>query len=118
LKQTNQLWKLYVFMALMAIGAGITLLQGFIGKFVGKEAIAYLAVFGMALVVGAFIWVYNSIICPHCKLKLFWHSIIKVGLGSWFVWLVNLEKCPECGSHDGLPVPGKRPGKSGKRSLH
>lgn len=115
LKRTNQLWKLYAFMALMALGAGITLLQAFIGKYVGKEAITDLVIGGMFLVTGAFIWAYNSIICPHCKLKLFWHSIIKVGLGSWFVWLVNLEKCPQCGSPDGQPVPGKRQGKSGRR---
>lgn len=117
LKRTNQLWKLYAFMALMALGAAITLFQGFLGRFLEKEAITCLVIGGMFLVAGAFAWAYTSITCPNCKVKLFWHSIFKVGLGTWFVWLVNLEKCPQCGSPDGLPAPDKKQGRSGRRSL-
>lgn len=116
LKRTNQTWKLYTFMALMALGAAITLFQGFLGRFLEKEAVTWLVTGGMLLVAGAFAWACSSISCPNCKLKLFWYSIVKVGLGSWFIWLTGLEQCPNCGSTDGLPVPDKKQGRSGRRS--
>ena len=121
LKSTNQLWKLYVFVTAMVLGAAITLFQSFLHKIVEKETITTLVIGGMFLVMGAFAWAYNSITCPNCKLKLFWYSITKVGLGSWFIWLINLEKCPQCGSSDGLPTPlpvpnYKRKGSKAQRS--
>jgi len=101
-------------MALMAVGAGITLLQSFLYRLLEKEIITYLVIGGMILVIGVFCWAYTTIICPNCKLKLFWHAITKVGLGSWFTWLVDIDKCPECGSPDGLPLPAMKPGRRKK----
>lgn len=98
----------------MALGAGVTLLQSLLYRLWEKDFITTIVIGGMLLVMGAFGWAGVSIICPHCKLKLFWHSITKEGLGKWFTWLVNLEKCPQCGSRDGLPVSGNR-GKRVKR---
>lgn len=96
----------------MALGAGVTLFQGFLHRFVEKEIITYLVIGGMLLVIGAVSWAYTTIICPNCKLKLFGYSITKVGLGTWFVWLINLKKCPQCGSPDGLPVTGNKRSRS------
>ena len=112
LQKTDQLWKLYVFAAAMAIGAGVTLFQSFLYKLLAKETITALVIGGMFLVIGAFAWAYTSITCPSCKLKLFWYSLTKVGLGTWFIWLTNLEKCPQCGSLDGLSAPARKRGKS------
>ena len=117
LRQTNQLWKLYVFITSMLLGAAITLFQGFLPKVLGKENIVHLVVGGMLLVMGAFAWAYGSIACPNCKLKLFWYSLTKVGLGTWFPWLANLEECPQCGSPDGKPAPAKKSGASRGRRL-
>jgi hypothetical protein len=82
LKQTNQLWKLNVFVALMALGAGITLFQSFLYRVMEKETVTYLVIGGMLLVIGVFAWTYSSITCPDCKLKLLWYSISKEGLGT------------------------------------
>lgn len=115
LQRTRQVWKLYVFVTLMALGAGITLLQSFLYRFLEKETITYLVIGGMILVIGVFAWAYASITCPNCKLKLFWHSITKEGLGTWFTWLVNLETCPHCENRDGRPAspPGQGKSRSG-----
>lgn len=80
----------------MALGAGITLFQSFLPRIVGKEVVTYLVIGGMVLVTGVFAWAYASITCPACNLKIFWYSITKEGLGTWFTWLINLEKCPGC----------------------
>ena len=116
LKRTNQFWKLYVFVTSMVLGAGITLFQGFLDRLFAKETITSLVIGGVLLVIGAFAWAYTSITCPNCKLKLFWYSISKEGLGTWFIWLTHLEKCPRCGSGDGLPAPSsKRRGTKAQR---
>ena len=115
LKRTNQLWKLYVFIASMVLGAGITLFQSFLYRWLQKETIIALVIVGALLVVGAFAWAIVSITCPNCKLKLFKHSITNEGLGTWFIWLINLEKCPQCGSTDGLPAPTNKQGSKAKR---
>ena len=109
LERTNQLWKLYTFVALMAVGAGITLFQGFLYKVLEKDAITALVIGAMVLVIAVFAWANSSIICPDCKLKLLWYSISNEGLGKWFTWLINLEKCPQCETRN---APGKKTGKS------
>ncbi len=95
----------------MALGAGITLFQSFLYRVMEKEAITYLVISGMLLMTGVFAWAYSSITCPDCKLKLFWYSITKVGLGTWFTWLINLEKCPQCIKQNGLSSPGNKRGR-------
>ena len=117
LKNTNQLWKLYVFAAAMAIGAGVTLFQSFLYRLLEKETITTLVIGGMFLLTGTFAWAYATIRCPNCKLKLFWYSLTKEGLGTWFTWLKNLGKCPQCGSLDGLPAPNNKLGKAKSKSL-
>ena len=117
LKRTNQLWKLYLFVASMALGAGITLFQSFLHRLLDKETIINLVIGGMVLMIGVFAWAYAFITCPNCNLKIFWHSISEEGLGKWFTWLINLEKCPQCGSRDGLPAPDVKRGKSKARGL-
>lgn len=112
MKRTNQLWKLYVFATLMALGAGTTLFQSLLHGRFGKEITTYLAIGGMLLVTGVFAWAYIFITCPNCKLKIFWHAITKEGLGSWFPWLINQEECPQCGSRDGLSTPRNKRGRS------
>lgn len=101
----------------MALGAGITLFQSFLYRLLEKEAITYLVIGGMLLVTGVFAWAYASITCPDCKLRLFWYSITKEGLGTWFTWLVNLEKCPQCEKLNGLPAPGNKRGRAKARGL-
>jgi len=82
-----------------------------------KDAITWLVIGGMLLVTGVFAWAYSSIICPDCKLKLLWYSITKVGLGTWFNWLVNLENCPQCEKLNGLPKPDNKRGRGKAKGL-
>jgi hypothetical protein len=84
------------------------------GRF-GQEYIVQIAVGGLLLAAGGFAWAANFIICPNCKLKLFWHALTKEGLGTWFAWLISEEKCPQCGSRDGTPPPNSKGGRPGKR---
>jgi DNA-directed RNA polymerase subunit RPC12/RpoP len=88
----------------MAIGAGVTLFQGFLYDPLGKELTTQLVVGGMVLIAATFYWAGQNIVCPQCKLKLLYYSITKVGLGTWYVWLLSEEKCPECG-YSGQPTP-------------
>lgn len=108
LKRTSQLWKLYTFIVLMALGAGVTLFQSLLYRFLDKETITALVISGMLLVIIVFSWAYTTITCPGCGLKLFWYSISKVGLGTWFTWLINLEECPQCGKTSGRSAPGNK----------
>ena len=117
LKRSSQLWKLNVFVASMALGAGVTLFQSFLYRLLDKEAITNLVIGAMALMIGVFAWAYASITSPNCDLKVFWHSISEEGLGKWFTWLINLEKCPQCGSRDGQPAPSVKRGSSKARGL-
>ena len=97
LERSNQRWKIYLFIALMAVGAGVTLFQGFLYTPLGKELTTQLVVGGMVLIAATFYWAGQNIVCPQCGLKLLYYSITKVGLGSWYVWLLSEEKCPDCG---------------------
>lgn len=109
MQRTAQRWKLYLFISAMGVGATVTLLQVFLGDLLEKDVITALVIGGMVLVIATFAWACTTIICPHCQEKLLWYSIVKVGLGTWFNWLTELEHCPACGSRDGTPPsPAKR----------
>jgi len=97
LERSNQRWKIHLFIGLMAIGAGVTLFQGFLYTPLGKDLTMQLAVAGMVLIAVTFYWAGQNIVCPQCHLKLLYYAITKVGLGTWYVWLLNEEKCPKCG---------------------
>ncbi len=51
----------------------------------------------MIIIAVTFYWAGQNIVCPQCQLKLLYYAITKVGLGTWYVWLLNEEKCPKCG---------------------
>ncbi len=115
LERSKQRWKIYLFITLMGIGAGITLLQGFLYDPLGRELTTQLAVGAMVVIVATFIWAGQNIVCPHCGLRLLYYSITKVGLGTWYAWLLTEEKCPTCG-FDGHSTPkAAKQDKSGKK---
>lgn len=97
LEHSKQRWKLLLFIVLMALGAGVTLFQGFLYEPLGKELALQLVVGAMVVIIFTFIWACLEITCPSCDHKLFWHAITKAGFGSWFVWLFTKEHCPNCG---------------------
>lgn len=97
LEKSNQRWKVFLFIGLMALGAAVTLLQGLLYTPLGKELTTQLVIGGMVLIAATFFWAGQNIVCPQCKLKLLYYAITKVGLGSWYDWLLTEEKCPDCG---------------------
>ena len=112
LENSKQRWKVFLFIGLMALGAGVTLFQSFLYTPLGKELTTQLAVGAMVLIAATFYWAGQNIVCPQCKLKLLYYAITKVGLGTWYDWLLNEEKCPDCG-YTGKATP--EVGKRGKR---
>ncbi|MCM2263747.1 MAG: hypothetical protein NDI73_00990 [Desulfuromonadales bacterium] len=116
LQRTNQAWKAWVFVAMLTVGGIVSLLQGFLYASLGKELAIPIAVVGIGLVIGSFIFAGFSIVCPKCELKLFIHAFRERGFLSWFSWIVEQESCPRCG-HPEKPrtVGAKRKTKGMKR---
>jgi hypothetical protein len=112
LERSNQRWKLYLFITLMGLGAILTLFQGLLYEPIGKDLTVKLAIAAMVLIAATLVWAFRSIACPACEQRLLAYAITKVGLGTWFVWLLEQEKCPKCG-YTGRPSQG--PAKPGKR---
>lgn len=115
IKRTNQQWKVYVFIGLMTLGCALTLSQPLYKDWLGESLTLRVGINAMMLVVANFVWACLFITCPHCKLKLFFFALTKKGLGSWFAWLTEEDKCPQCGSLDGSAPPAPKYGKSKKR---
>jgi hypothetical protein len=100
LQRSNQQWKVWLFAALLVLGSAACLFQGFLYEPLGREAAMQIAVGGMGLVIGSFLWAGGAVKCPKCELKIFWHAIKKEGFLSWFAWLLQVESCPQCGYND------------------
>lgn len=112
IERSGQRWKINLFLLLMAVGAGITLFQGFLYDPIGRELTTQLVIAAMVLIAVTFYWAGQNIVCPQCGLKLLYYSLTKIGLGTWYIWLVSEEKCPDCG-YSGQKAPagkGRRKG--------
>jgi len=100
LQRSGQGWKVWLFGAMLVLGSVASLLQGFLYEPLGKETAMRIAVAGMGLVIGGFLWAGHAIRCPKCHLKIFYHAIRKQGFLTWFAWLLQAESCPQCGYAD------------------
>lgn len=109
LERTGQRWKIHLFVGLFLAGCAVTLLQGFLYAPLGRELTMQIAIAGVGLIIGSFIWSAQSVTCPECRLKLFVHAFRHQGFFAWFSWLLLLERCPGCGY--GAVSPPPRPGK-------
>lgn len=105
LERSKQRWKISLFIGLMALGAVVTLFQGFLYEPLGQDLTVKLVVGAMFLIIVTFVWAGQSIVCPKCELKLLYYAITKVGLGTWYVWLLTEEECPKC-RYSGQSNPG------------
>lgn len=115
IERSKQRWKISLFIALLGVGAGVTLFQGFLYTPLGKELTTQLVVGGMVLIAATFYWAGQNIVCPQCGLKLLYYAITKVGLGTWYVWLLSEEKCPDCGYSGHAPSAAASRDKFGGR---
>jgi hypothetical protein len=108
LQRTNQLWKIYVFVGALVLGCAATLLQGFLYEPLGKEVAIKIAVAGMALIIGTFLWTGHSIRCPKCQRKIFYYALTQKGFFNWFAWLLQQEHCPQCGQAEAPRTASRR----------
>ena len=97
LQRTNQTWKAWLFAVMLILGGVACLLQGFLHESLGKEVAIQIALAGICLLIGSFIFAGLSIACPKCELKLFLHAFREKGFFSWFSWILQQESCPRCG---------------------
>jgi hypothetical protein len=97
LKQTNQMWKIYVFGIALLLGSAASLLQGFFYEDLGQQLAMRIGMLGIALLVSGFIWAGFNVRCPSCQLNLFAHAFKTQGFFTWFAWLLQVESCPQCG---------------------
>jgi hypothetical protein len=116
LQRTNQAWKAWIFVVMLILGGVASLLQGFLYASLGREIAIQIAVAGIGLVVGSFLFAGLSITCPKCELKLFLHAFREKGFFSWFSWILQMESCPRCGHPESpRPVGARRKSKRLKR---
>ena len=108
LKQTNQLWKIYVFGVALLLGSAASLLQGFFYEALGPRLAMQVGMFGIVLLVGGFVWAGFNVRCPNCQLNLFVHAFKTHGFFSWFAWLLQAESCPQCGQPEPPRATGPR----------
>ena len=111
LERTGQNWKVYLFIGLFVLGCAASLLQGFFYASLGKDLAIQIALGGVFLIVGSFVWAGQNVTCPKCQLKLFYHAFRHQKFLHWFAWLLQLEACPKCG-----PAAEPRRPRSGKKS--
>lgn len=112
---SQQRWKLFLFLAVMALGAAVTLLQGFLYAPLGKAPVQQLVLGALAAIVGTLLWACLDLVCPRCRLKLLWHAVAKVGFASWFAWLLTTETCPGCGYSGRPESPAGKGRRRGRR---
>ena len=53
---------------------------------------------GVALALLSSIWACLAIRCPTCKVRLLWKAVREQSYQNWHGWLMNLKRCPACGS--------------------
>lgn len=71
-----------------------------IGRDMGNVALFFLA---SALLSGSY-GVFGTL-CPRCRSYPVWIAVSQHGVGSWLVWLEQLQECPTCKYR---PEPAKR----------
>lgn len=111
LRQSGQVWKVTLFMAMLVLGCLATLLQGFFYEPLGRELAMQIAWGGVGLIIAGIIWAVQAITCPKCRLKLFVHAFRTQGFFTWFAWVLQAEVCPRCGHGQAprSPGAGRRP---------
>ena len=93
---TGQRWTLVLPLSLMSLVGGAILLQPLIREYLGP--VLTMKVVLLSTFVGLFALLFPCVAlrCPRCKLKLLWRAVSTQPSGSWLLWLLSLQRCPEC----------------------
>lgn len=101
LKQTKQMWKFWVFAALIFIAFALLLLR--IITMAGPESksvIIILCVLGFAVL-------FLLIKCPHCNKRPMYRIVKKADISTLTQTMLTFKKCPYC-AYDGNPAQAER----------
>ena len=99
LKSSGQMWKFWLFfLALPLVGLALlaAVLKGFVGQNINLSI--FLILSGLGLGLAGFILGCVTIKCLDCGARLLWKAVREQPSGSWFTWLMGLERCPACGA--------------------
>ena len=92
-----QRWKLYVGFAGFALGGIAMFLDAQVATALSLSR--YIpTVLGTLIGIVAFAWLFLTLRCAQCGLRLFWHAVSSKTMGGWLSWLLAVEKCPRCGT--------------------
>lgn len=96
IKETGQLWKLYVFATLLA--TGIVLFALFMVNLQdGTSSPDPLLAVGFATVILlALGWLFVSLRCNRCGGRPAWWVVRHVDANEWFILLISMRECPIC----------------------
>lgn len=98
LKTSGQSWKYYLFFALLMCSGAITAFASFGMRGGDARRYAVLMLAGVAVGLSSGVWACLAIRCPRCKARLLWKALREQPSQNWYFWLMNLKRCPACGS--------------------
>lgn len=106
-KMTGQMWKLHVFLAL-SVMAGFGMVFGIwrmnhLNSRSEMTAASGLMVASTVIVTIAWTWLFLSIRCPKCRMRVAYHVVTRIRQGNWVSRLRNTRACPRCGQ--GIAIP-------------
>lgn len=92
-------WKLWLLASLVIISG--------LSFFYSDEIKNWFGVAGVLVQLGLLIltftalaWVFYSIRCRHCGLRLVQYSMTNKSAGEWLQWVIEVKTCPSCGGAD------------------
>ena len=95
IKQTQQGWKLKIFLVLFSVSIVL-----FVSMFFEIHTHVFLKMLNMfaaiAFFIISFVWLSSSIKCPQCKNSIGGYALKSRSIPLWLVEFQLLEKCPIC----------------------
>lgn len=98
-------WKLWLFGGVIVVSGFGMFFPAWIGHIFGMDG-ALVQISSLFLTFAALAWVFFSIRCRHCGLRLVMYAMSKRGIGEWLHWLLTVQRCPRCGCASG-ETPGR-----------
>ena len=100
LVKTNQVWKLWIFLLLLALSFVSLLCKWMIVEGIwipNRVGATEFSVASVVLGFGSLIWLCKSLKCPECGYKPTWPILKSAPASKWNAVLIKLEHCPKCG---------------------
>ena len=93
---SSQSWKLWLGFGVLAV-AGVFLFAPTQWSFVIAGITWPSELIGTVIATVAFLWLALTVVCPRCRLRLFWYAVSKKHASNWLGWLLDTSSCPRCG---------------------